>query len=79
LSLGSCYNCQYLSKKPGVKNYFVYKCEYWGLVCQGVLPQSVVISSIGKKCPFFKEKLTKPKNSATNKNENNNSNLNIVV
>jgi len=60
----NCNYCQYLSKKPGMGNYFIYTCNYWGLTTKRILPQTVVASSIGKKCPFFKEKqriVIKPK------------------
>jgi hypothetical protein len=64
--VSGCNNCEYLSKRPGIGNYFIYKCSYWGLITQRVLPQSVIISSIGKRCPFFKQKII---NSATKKDQ----------
>jgi hypothetical protein len=77
MSLSNCNTCDYLSKRPGTGNYFIYKCSYWGLLTQRVLPQSVVISSIGKRCPFHKEKASlksKKKNA-----EKNNDGLDITV
>jgi hypothetical protein len=68
----NCYNCEYFSKRPGVGNYFIYKCAYWGLTTQNIIPQSVVISSIGKKCPFFKEKGKKSIKKIEEKPEKNN-------
>jgi hypothetical protein len=56
MSNSSCYLCIHLSKRPGKGNYFIYTCNHWGIICQNVLPQSVVISSIGKKCDFFIKK-----------------------
>lgn len=67
----NCNNCEYLSKRAGVGPYFIYKCSYWGLVCERVLPQSVVMSSIGKPCPFFKEK-TRRQHSTDDKDKNDN-------
>jgi hypothetical protein len=49
----SCIHCQFLSKRPGAGPFFIYKCGYWGLVTKQVLPMTVVIQSIGKRCPFF--------------------------
>jgi hypothetical protein len=63
MPLTTCYNCEFLSKRPGAGNYFIYKCSYWGLVTQNIIPSSVVFSSIGKKCPFFvKKNITVKKN-----------------
>ena len=73
----NCFNCAYLSKRPGVGNYFIFKCSYWGLTTQKVLPQSVIISSIGKRCPFFKQKKTI--NNNKNSIKNNNNGLDIIV
>ena len=56
LSNTNCFNCIYLSKRPGVGNYFIYKCSFWGIISQNILPHSVVINSIGEKCDFFKER-----------------------
>lgn len=65
----SCYNCLYLSKRPGVGNYFIFKCSYWGIISQKILPQSVVIESIGKKCPFFTSKKKNINNKKSNKKD----------
>lgn len=65
--LNSCNSCEYLTKRPGIGNYFIYKCGYWGLITERILPQSTVISAIGKPCPFFKEKV---KNAKSKKEEN---------
>ncbi|HOV13110.1 MAG TPA: hypothetical protein PK771_02405 [Spirochaetota bacterium] len=76
-----CNSCEYLSKRAGVGNYFVYKCSYWGLVTEKILPQSVVISSLGKPCPFYKEKVKKTKiNNDSNKKDNGGDNiLDIII
>jgi hypothetical protein len=73
-----CNFCEYLSKRPGAGSYFIYKCAYWGLMTQRVLPQSVVISSIGKRCPFFKERTT-PNKKNDNKNGSGHDGLDIVI
>jgi len=75
----NCYNCYYLSKRPGAGNYFIYKCSYWGIVTKRILPQSTVISSIGKRCPFF---IMIEKNKNKNKKikkKNNNDELDITI
>ena len=75
----NCLNCAYLSKRAGVRNYFIFKCSYWGLTTQKILPQSVIINSIGKRCPFFKpKKSTKTKKNSI-QNNNNNSKLDIIA
>lgn len=51
----NCFNCTYFSKSPGIRNYFIFICHYWGLRSINKLPQLIVFESIGKKCPFFKE------------------------
>jgi hypothetical protein len=56
MSNSNCYQCIYLSKRPGAGNYFIFKCSYWGIMSQQVLPQSAVINSIGKRCEFFVKK-----------------------
>jgi len=74
----SCYNCTYFSKKPGIKNYFIYLCSYWGLKSINKLPQKVIYESIGKNCPFYNEK----KNLNIKKNDDKNGkndNLNIII
>ncbi|MCG8568573.1 MAG: hypothetical protein MJB14_00390 [Spirochaetes bacterium] len=53
--MSSCYTCKYLKKRPGRGSYFIFHCKAWDLTCQQILPQSIVIQSIGKKCPFFKK------------------------
>jgi len=77
----SCYNCKYLTKRAGVGNYFIFKCSYWGLVTQRVLPQSVIIRSIGKSCPFFEQKEGKKdtKDNPNGNNSPNSSNFDITV
>jgi hypothetical protein len=79
MALTTCYNCEYLSKRPGTGNYFIYKCSYWGLVTQNIIPSSVVFNSIGKKCPFFlqKMKINKKKNNDTPKDDKDG--LDIVI
>lgn len=67
----NCYHCEYLSKRAGAGNYFIYKCSYWGIVTQNVLPHTAVISSIGRRCPFFK-----PKKVKSNDIKNNNKKIN---
>ncbi len=73
----SCYSCIYFSKKPGLKNYFIYICSYWGLKSINKLPQIVIYESIGKKCPFF----TQNKSSDTKRTEKKgkDDNLNIII
>ena len=63
----NCYHCTFFYKRPGIGNYFIYKCKYWGLESKGILPQSIVISSIGKKCPFFVRKKNDKKSEEMNK------------
>ena len=80
----NCYNCMYFSKRPGVRNYFIYKCSYWGIISQKVLPQSVIISSIGKRCPFFKKKINKKQfikkdNKKIDDNNFNDDDLDIII
>ncbi len=77
LAKTNCFNCIYLSKRPGIRNYFIYKCSYWGLTTQKILPQSVIINSIGKRCPFFKQKKFGKVNRKLN-NKNNNG-LDIII
>jgi hypothetical protein len=74
----NCLHCNYLSRKLGRGNYFIYKCNYWGLVTQKVLPQSVVISSIGKRCPFYREKVKMNKNKK-NEDNGNDGGLDVIV
>ena len=74
----NCLNCAYLSKRVGIGNYFIFNCYYWGLTTQKILPQSVVISSIGKRCPFFKQKKVKKSNRNIN-NNNKNKGFDIIV
>ena len=71
-----CNKCEYLSKRPGVKNCIIYKCGYWGLVCRNSLPQYIVKSSIGKACPFFREK---KKNSPPEQKLNKDDGLDILA
>ena len=74
----NCLNCVYLSKRAGIRNYFIFKCSYWGLTTQKILPQSIIISTIGKRCPFFKQKKqVKTKKNSFKKNKN--SGLDIIV
>lgn len=72
-----CLKCLYLSKKPGMGAYFIWRCNYWGLVCKKILPEYIVASSIGEKCPFFKQKIVKKKEEF--KNNNLNSNIDIII
>jgi hypothetical protein len=76
----NCNFCEYLSKRAGTGNYFIYICKHWGITSQGILPQSVIINTIGKKCPFFKKnnniKKTKEK---TNISEKKDDNLDIII
>ncbi len=74
----NCLNCIYLSKRAGTGNYFIFKCSYWGLTTQKILPQSVIISSIGKKCPFFKQKKIKRSDEDTN-DDNKNKGFDVIV
>ncbi|HOJ63213.1 MAG TPA: hypothetical protein PLE45_02220 [Spirochaetota bacterium] len=74
----SCLKCEYLSKRPGIGNYFIWKCNYWGLICKEILPQYIVASSIGRKCPFFKEKIIKNQKSNNNTTQENNGNIDII-
>ena len=74
-----CFNCYYLSKKPGTKASFIFECKYWGLITERVLPQSVIINSIGKKCPFFKEIIKEVKTQKKEKKTNQNENLDITI
>ena len=78
MSNTNCYHCIYFHKRPGVGNYFIYKCIYWGITTQKILPQSVVISSIGEKCPFFKKKEQQKSNDNT-KNKKNGDGFDIIV
>jgi len=66
----NCYNCRFFYRRPGVKNYFIYKCSYWGIVSKNILPQIVVMQSIGKKCPFFKMKNNNKKDNKKNNDDN---------
>ena len=76
----SCNTCKYLSKRPGAGNYFIYKCSYWGLVTQKALPQSIVINSIGKPCPFHILKtFSDIKENKNSKSDNNASGLDIII
>ena len=72
-----CLNCAYLSKRPGMGAYFIWTCNYWGLISKKILPQYVVSSSIGEKCPFFKQKIIKKNNHQQNKNKE--SNIDIII
>ncbi len=72
-----CLNCIYLSRRPGMGAYFIWTCHYWGLVSKKILPQYIVASSIGKKCPFFKQKIIK-KDKPQNINSNNNE-IDIII
>lgn len=74
----NCLNCEYLSKQAGARNYFIFKCSYWGLITQKVLPQTAVISSIGKRCPFFKQKKYK-KNIKNLNDEKKNNGFDIIA
>lgn len=73
----SCLKCEYLSKRPGIGAYFIWICNYWGLISKKILPQSIVKESIGRECPFFKEKIIKKKDSHSI--DNNDDNINIIV
>lgn len=77
LNSTNCLNCIYLSKRAGVRNYFIFRCSYWGLTTQKILPQTVVINSIGHRCPFFKQK--KIVRSDKNSVKKNNNGLDIIV
>jgi hypothetical protein len=80
LSVNNCLNCEYLSKRPGGSGgYFIFKCSYWGLVSQNILPQTVVFSSIGKKCPFYKKKELKNNKKINDEKESNSGDLDITV
>jgi hypothetical protein len=75
----NCNYCEYLSKRPGSGNYFIYKCSYWGIVSQQILPQTAILNSIGKKCPFFKVKNKIKKDTEKNNKPDNNNNLDIIA
>lgn len=72
-----CLDCEYFSRRPGVRSCFINKCAYWGLVSKNVLPDRVVFSSIGKECPFFKKKTLPKSNEPKSKSDNNN--LDIII
>jgi hypothetical protein len=80
LSSSTCITCKYFSKRPGSGSYFINKCSYWGIVSQNILPQSIVISSIGKRCPFFKQKILKKNKIETDvKKNNSDNNFDIII
>ena len=75
----NCLNCYYLYKRAGVGNYFIYKCNYWGIISQRILPQSVVISAIGKKCPFFRKLESKNVPNKKKGSNKKNNGLDIII
>ena len=72
-----CLDCEYFTRRPGVKSCFINKCAYWGLVSKNVLPDKVVFSSIGKECPFFKKKIIPNNNQPVKKPDD--GNLDILI
>jgi len=72
----NCNKCIFFSKKPGIKNYFIFICKYWGLESINKLPNLIIFESIGKKCPFFKEKINQNKSKDHDKNSDG---LNIII
>ena len=79
MSNTNCNQCEYLSKRPGSGNYYIYKCSYWGIVSQQILPQTVIFNSIGKKCPFFKQKTKINKTTEKNGKKTLDDNLDITI
>ncbi len=76
----NCLNCIYLYKRPGAGNYFIYKCNYWGLETKNIIPQSVIINSIGKKCPFYiKKEINKNKKKEDNPDKEKNDNDSGII
>lgn len=54
--MGMCYKCKFLSKILSGKSSIIYKCSAWRLKTVSIVPEKVVLQSIGEeKCPLFKE------------------------
>lgn len=69
----NCHKCIFFNKSPGIRNYFIFFCSFWGLKSINKLPYYVIFESIGKECPFFKQKKIE-KNKTENMIDKNNKN-----
>jgi len=74
----ACLHCVSFRLLPA--HSFPYKCTLWGIETKtGTYPSTTILRTTGEKCPYFKEKKTKPAADKKQSGPSDNNNLDFRV